>query len=240
MMVGKSNTENAGKQGTTPIVPSGKTNEWTREFMKFAWGKSNIMRDLLMKGKGTGFECNLKPALFMKGEQDEACTPKSQQFYRIHQLHAEDVASRSDPVTSAGPNGPRHEEKGHQNREPGKSGTAFLMGYPVNAISTQPSSAPYTLPLMKLIQDEEECETTMAVTEEYQSQAERVCRASEDSVLIPQVMEAGELAALICGKTHSTTMMITKEAWEELVTYCPAAKQSEVIVQHSHMRPWEP
>ncbi|KAI4554633.1 hypothetical protein MJG53_019932 [Ovis ammon polii x Ovis aries] len=50
--------------------------------------------------KGTGFECNLKPALFMKGEQDEACTPKSQQFYRIHQLHAEDFASRSDPVTS--------------------------------------------------------------------------------------------------------------------------------------------
>lgn len=29
----------------------------------------------------------------------------------------------------------------------GKSGTAFLMGYPVNAISTQPSSAPYTLPV---------------------------------------------------------------------------------------------
>ena len=27
-------------------------------------------------------------------------------------------------------------------------------------------------------------------------------------------------------------MMRTKEAWEELVTYCPAAKQSEVTVQH--------
>lgn len=50
--------------------------------------------------------------------------------------------------------------------------------------------------------------------------------------MCPPSQEAGELAALICGKTHSTTMMITKEAWEELVTYCPAAKQSEVIVQH--------
>ncbi|KAI4545162.1 hypothetical protein MG293_005428 [Ovis ammon polii] len=73
----------------------------------------------------------------------------------------------------------------------GKSGTAFLMGYPVNAVSTQPSSAPYTLPLMKLIRDEEECEATMAVTEENQSQAERVCRAPEDNVLIPQVMVQG-------------------------------------------------
>ena len=27
-------------------------------------------------------------------------------------------------------------------------------------------------------------------------------------------------------------MMRTKEAWEELVTYCPAAKKSEVTVQH--------
>ena len=27
-------------------------------------------------------------------------------------------------------------------------------------------------------------------------------------------------------------LMRTKEAWEELVTYCPAAKQSEVTVQH--------
>ena len=27
-------------------------------------------------------------------------------------------------------------------------------------------------------------------------------------------------------------MMRTKEAWEELVTYCPDAKQSEVTVQH--------
>lgn len=50
--------------------------------------------------------------------------------------------------------------------------------------------------------------------------------------MCPPSQEAGELAALICGRTHSTTMMITKEAWEELVTYCPAAKQSEVIVQH--------
>ena len=41
---------------------------------------------------------------------------------------------------------------------------------------------------MKLIRDEEECEATMAVTEENQSQAQRVCRAPEDNVLIPQVM----------------------------------------------------
>ena len=41
---------------------------------------------------------------------------------------------------------------------------------------------------MKLIQNEEECEATMAVTEENQSQAQRVCRAPEDNVLIPQVM----------------------------------------------------
>ena len=27
-------------------------------------------------------------------------------------------------------------------------------------------------------------------------------------------------------------MVRTKEAWEELVTYCPAAKQNEVTVQH--------
>ncbi|XDA90641.1 hypothetical protein R6Z07F_020246 [Ovis aries] len=44
---------------------------------------------------------------------------------------------------------------------------------------------------MKLIRDEEECEATMAVTEENQSQAERVCRAPEDNVLIPQVMVQG-------------------------------------------------
>ncbi|KAM7225326.1 hypothetical protein CapIbe_023303 [Capra ibex] len=42
--------------------------------------------------------------------------------------------------------------------------------------------------LMKLIRDEEECEATMAVTEENQSQAQRVCKAPEDNVLIPQVM----------------------------------------------------
>ena len=48
---------------------------------------------------------------------------------------------------------------------------------------------------MKLIRDEEEYEATMAVTEENQSQAERVCRASEDNVLIPQVMvQAGSFA----------------------------------------------
>ena len=48
---------------------------------------------------------------------------------------------------------------------------------------------------MKLIQNEEECEATMAVTEENQSQAESVCRASEDSVLTPQVMvQAGSVA----------------------------------------------
>ena len=50
--------------------------------------------------------------------------------------------------------------------------------------------------------------------------------------MCPPSQEAGELAALICGRTHSTTMMITKEAWEELVTYCLATKQSEVTVQH--------
>ncbi|KAI4554639.1 hypothetical protein MJG53_019938 [Ovis ammon polii x Ovis aries] len=49
----------------------------------------------------------------------------------------------------------------------------------------------YCFKLMKLIRDEEECEATMAVTEENQSQAERVCRAPEDNVLIPQVMVQG-------------------------------------------------
>ena len=41
---------NSSNQGTTRIVPSGKTNEWTREFMTSSWGISNIMRPLLMKG----------------------------------------------------------------------------------------------------------------------------------------------------------------------------------------------
>lgn len=49
---------------------------------------------------------------------------------------------------------------------------------------------------MKLIQDEEECEATMAVTEENQSQVESVPGHQEDSVLTPpQVMvQAGSFA----------------------------------------------
>lgn len=42
---------NSSYQGTTRIVPSGKTNEWTREFMTFSWGISSITGALLMKGR---------------------------------------------------------------------------------------------------------------------------------------------------------------------------------------------
>ncbi|CAM9129215.1 unnamed protein product [Rangifer tarandus platyrhynchus] len=48
----------------------------------------------------------------------------------------------------------------------------------------------------------------------------------------PPSQEAGEPAALICSRTHGTTSMKTKEAREELIIYCPAAKQSKVTVQH--------
>ena len=40
------------------------------------------------------------------------------------------------------------------------------------------------------------------------------------------------MAALICGRTHSTTSTKAQEPQEELVTYCPAAKQSKDTVQH--------
>ncbi|KAI4545248.1 hypothetical protein MG293_005514 [Ovis ammon polii] len=45
-------------------------------------------------------------------------------------------------------------------------------------------------------------------------------------------MKSGKLAALICSRTHGTTSMKTKEPREELIIYCPAAKQSKVTVQH--------
>ena len=44
--------------------------------------------------------------------------------------------------------------------------------------------------------------------------------------------EAGELAALICGRTHSNTSKRTKLPQEELAIYYLAAKQSKVTTQY--------
>ena len=42
----------------------------------------------------------------------------------------------------------------------------------------------------------------------------------------------GSWPPLICCGTHSTTIRRAQEPWGELVTYCPATKQSKVTSQH--------